>query len=180
MKHTIYTFTLHRRGVLWVIFALVVESVLLFGGGWLLGTYRAGRGVSAEGTSDRIASEAEPSEPQAVAQPGADGTPRTDTGSSQAPGTSDPAVGVEGQEKASLGIFAVQVAELVDEEAVQSLVDSLVERGYEAYFVTRVDAGERKAFGVRIGRFEQRAEASKAAQDFIRRESREAVVVREL
>ncbi len=201
MPHTIYTFTLHRRGVVLAVVCAVLVAGLLFGAGWLLGAHRpalqpdagapAGTAATAPAATPASAAPAPGATapaatpgPTAVATAPAFAGPSSAAPASAAEGSAvlSPAAPGEAAPKNGSALlpavtFALEVGVFVAEEDSKRLVAELQQRGFEPMMVEEKGPLGHPLFRVMVGTYASRTDASQAAEAFTREEDRRAVVV---
>lgn len=207
MKHTLFTFTLHRRGVVLLALGALLASGLLVVGGCLVGEWRARRvaGAAAEaelggsapggvtgGVAGGIAAGAvgRGASSAAARVPGASraaGAARTVGTATTAAGAAD-AGEVSGGEAGGIppgpsGMperFTLRLGAFPTEEEAKALADRLTARGYSATLSQAHDRNGTTLHLVLVGSYGTLWEARGAAAELERREARErweAVVV---
>lgn len=158
-QHTMYTFKLHRWGVVLLALGALLVCVLLAVGGCLVGEWRAGRAAAEAGAAgpDGTAGGAE----AAVA----DGAP-SDGAAPPAPaaaGAIDPNAPVS---------YTLRLGTFGSEEEAKALADQATARGYSATVQPAETSDGTPFFTVAVGSYGSRWEARGAAQELAERESR--------
>lgn len=173
MAHTIYTFTLHRLGVLLVAVGALFVAGLLFAAGWLVGSRQATPATSTA-VAATVAAAPATTEPtsSAAAPPAAAST--TPSAPPPAPTEAAPA---NGSALLPAVIFALEVGVFVGEEEAKGLVAALQQRGFEPVVVEQPGPRDHTLFRVMVGSYASRLEATQAAEAFFREENQRAVVV---
>lgn len=166
MPHTIYTFTLHRLGVLLVAVGALLVAGLLFAAGWLVGSRRAEPAATTAAPAP-----AEPTSSAAV-PPGA--AAETPAAPPPAPAEAAPA---SGSALLPAVTFALEIGTFVSEGGARDLVSELQQHGFEPVVVEERGPRDHSLFRVMVGSYANRAEATEAATAFAREEDRRAVVV---
>lgn len=165
MRHTMLTFRLHLRGVVFAALGALLAAVLLLVGGCLLGQWRAARAAAALATSAGGTGAAGAG--VAGAEAGAPGA------AAPSPSTLDQPPGMPDRYTLRLGAFPT-------EEEAKALADRLSARGY-APTLGRVQGSAGATLHlVLVGSYDSLWEARGAAAELERREAmerRHAVVV---
>ncbi len=172
MAHTIYTFTLHRLGVLLVAVGALFVGGLLFAAGWLVGSRQAAPATSTAVAAPVAAPATGEPTSQAAVPPAA---------ASTAPGAPPPASAeaapADGSALLPATTFALEVGVFVGEEEAKGLVSALQQRGFEPVVVEQPGPRDHTLFRVMVGSYASRLEATQAAEAFFREEDKRAVVV---
>lgn len=148
-----YTFRLHRRGLVLAALGALLAAVLLIVGGCLVGEWRAGRAAATAaaegagaGSADELAAEGF----------GVDGT----------------AGGPIGDPAAEPVRFTLRLGTFASQEEAQALADRAAGRGYASAVVPAETAGGTPIFSVTVGTYGSRWEARGAARELAEREER--------
>ncbi len=177
MKHTMYTFRLHRTGVILVALGLLLVAVLLVVGGCMLGVWREGTKAAApaQGAPGKTAPGGGSGAPEA---PGAPGAPGGGAPPGAAEAEAGGAMAVEAMAPApTTERFTLRVGAFAAQDDAKALVDALTARGYQpAIAEVRASTGT-AVFTVVVGTYATRWEARGAAAELSRREHRDVVVV---
>lgn len=172
MPHTIYTFTLHRLGVVLVAIGALIVAGLLFTAGWLVGTRRPQPATKT--TAEALAEPAAAPKGSALAPP----APAASPAAPQAPGEAAAAAPAPAGSKLLPAVtFALEIGTFVTDAQAQELAAELQQRGFEPVVVEQKAPRGHSLFRVMVGSYTSRAEATKAAEAFVREEDRRAVVV---
>lgn len=145
-----YTFRLHRRGLVLAVLAALLAAVLLIVGGCLVGEWRAGRAAASAAPAAGVGAE------------GAEG-PGTAGAPSPVPALDPAAEPVQ---------FALRLGTFTDPEEAQGLADQASGRGYPATIVPAETGDGVPLFLVTIGSYGSRWEARGAARELAEREER--------
>ncbi len=170
-KHTMYTFRLHRMGVILVALGIFLVATLLVVGGCMVGVWRAEERAGAAGArvaggaAARSGSAARGGAPSAPSVPSAGAV----SGIAMPAGAMAPAPATER--------FTLRVGAFTKKEDAKALVDALTARGYKPS-INEVQASTgTTVFTVVVGIYTTRWEARGAAAELSRREHRDVVVV---
>lgn len=183
MKHTMYTFRLHRTGVILIALGALLVAALLVVGGCMVGVWRTeSRAAAGAGATAGAGPEAGP-------PPGGAGAPAPRAaGAGGAGGGADAGAGAEAGAGAAMPAgtmapaaagerFTLRVGAFNQQEEAKALADALTGRGYQPSIVeVRASTGS-TVFTVVVGTYTTRWEARGAAAELSRRERREVVVV---
>lgn len=153
-QHTMYTFKLHRWGVVLLALGALLVCVLLAVGGCLVGEWRAGRAVAEAGTDG--AADAAGGAEAAVADGAAPDGPAP-------PAPADPTAPIN---------YTLRLGTFGSEEEAKALADQAAARGYAAAVQPAETSTGTPFFTVTVGSYGSRWEARGAAQELAEREVR--------
>ncbi len=157
-QHTMYTFKLHRWGVVLLALGALLVCVLLAVGGCLVGEWRAGR-AAAEGSIGT--------------EPGADGSAAgSEAGFAGGGAPPDGAASPAPAAPAAPVSYTLRLGTFGSEEEAKALADEATGRGYAATVQPAETSEGTPFFTVAVGTYGSRWEARGAAQELAEREVR--------
>jgi cell division septation protein DedD len=157
MRHTMMTFSLHRKGVVLLALGAILLGALLYMAGCLVGQRRG-----------------------AVAQVGRPGVPRLPSAAAAKPTAVRPKVPAAPAAPVPVApqeAFALRAGTFTDEAEAQAFVQELAGRGLPASLAAVPTSGGARIHAVLVGRYPTREAAAAAASELVRREGLAVAVV---